>query len=452
MTVPVWTDLELPLQPKIGTSGYYICVIVVPRGEMMPGRRRMLGQNARNRLKEIGLKTRSPDVEPVLRRHHRAQQLRYLNEVQGPRRDEYEARLQRYRDACAVRRIKSSVFNRIYYYSDPGSNASIGYCPVPKVGCTFWRRIFMFLNRTQTQMSSPFDTSRFEVYFKPLTQLRTTKHTSVILEHAHRFLFVRDPYARLFSAYVDKFLLPQFLSWPTYGKQIAAIRAGGRVLSETCVTELVTFPEFVNLTMLRKSPNIHWLPITSICDPCRLHPDFIGQQESFSKDAKYILNKVGLGYLLKKYSHKTFVSDEITQVVDFTFAYRDYNRHLRQCYDNLMLAERLWLAFKMKGYILPTMEFPKEEFLKLFPTTNDTITFKALLTQLIVKENQRRPLSPEMFRLQKKVMMLNEYKKLPPETMGKIAEYYKSDFKLFGYEQYPVALFPWKYEYQQLSP
>ncbi|XP_046572592.1 carbohydrate sulfotransferase 11-like [Haliotis rubra] len=373
-------------------------------------------------------------------------------EVMDPLKGEYEARLQRYRDACAVRRIKASVYNKMYYYADPGSNTSIGYCPVPKVGCTFWRRIFMFLNRTQTQMSSPFDISRFEVYFKPMVQLRTTKHTTDILEHAHRFLFVRDPYSRLFSAYVDKFLLPQFLSWPTYGKVIAAIRAGRRVLNETCVTELVTFPEFVNITMLRKYPNIHWLPITSICDPCRLHPDFIGQQESFSKDAKYILNKVGLGYLLTKYSHKTFVSDEITQVVDFTFAYGDYNRHLRQCYDSLMLAERLWTAFKMNGYILPAVEFPKEELLELIQKTNDTITFKALLTQMIVKENGRRHLSPEMFRLQKKIMMLNEYKKLSRETMDKIAKYYTSDFKLFGYEQYPETLFPWRYAYQQRSP
>ncbi|XP_071110451.1 carbohydrate sulfotransferase 11-like [Haliotis cracherodii] len=365
-----------------------------------------------------------------------------------PLETEYEARLQRYRDACTVRKTRTSVYHNMYYYADGGTNTSMAYCPVPKVGCTFWRRIFMFLNKTrsQSQISSPFDISRFEVYFKPMIHLTATKYATDVLEHAQRFLFARDPYARLFSAYVDKFLLPQFLGWERYGKVVTAARAGTRNVNETCVKTLVTFPEFVNITMSLKYRDPHWLPIASICDPCRLFPHFIGKQESFSKDAKYILNKVGLGNLLKKYSHKTFISDEITQMVDFTYAYRDFNVNLRKCFDSLLLAERLWTAFKINGYLRPEAEFPKEELSGLIRKTNDTRTIKAILTQLIAKENKQSHMSRVMYKLQKRTMMLNEYKNLSRETMEKIAKYYTWDFKIFGYEQYPAALFPWKHQ------
>lgn len=58
----------------------------------------------------------------------------------------------------------------------------------------------------------------------------------------------------------------------------------------------VTFEEFTSY--LAKSPanmfNEHWMPINSLCQPCRIKYDFIGKYETLYLDSNYVLKYIGV--------------------------------------------------------------------------------------------------------------------------------------------------------------
>lgn len=97
------------------------------------------------------------------------------------------------------------------------------YCFVPKAGCTFWIRVYSYLlNSTGQRAPSPWNLSRTAVHQSSNPYAQGTPlwfYDSVAMqEGALRFMVTRDPYARLWSAYVDKFLLPDF--WATHGLEV----------------------------------------------------------------------------------------------------------------------------------------------------------------------------------------------------------------------------------------
>jgi len=60
----------------------------------------------------------------------------------------------------------------------------------------------------------------------------------------------------------------------------------------------VTFNEFVQHVIdpaaQERPVNRHWRPFYQLCQPCRIHYDFIGHYETLKDDAAYVLRKLGL--------------------------------------------------------------------------------------------------------------------------------------------------------------
>ena len=100
-----------------------------------------------------------------------------------------------------------------------------------------------------------------------------------VVDNSTRFLFARDPYTRVWSAYVDKLLLPNM--WGSTGKKIVARRPNATARSRACGND-VTFREFVEYIVQHSEwtgsdqLNGHWRPIQYVCDPCQFKPHFIG--------------------------------------------------------------------------------------------------------------------------------------------------------------------------------
>ena len=109
-----------------------------------------------------------------------------------------------------------------------------------------------------------------------------------------RFMFVREPYSRLWSAYVDKFLLPDY--WNVDGVRITRRRPGVSREAAKCGHD-VTFAEFVDyVTSVPASKlNDHYGPYHLLCSPCLFLPHVIGKMETFDQDAKYVDFGVGRG-------------------------------------------------------------------------------------------------------------------------------------------------------------
>ncbi|XP_076451215.1 uncharacterized protein LOC143287156 [Babylonia areolata] len=92
------------------------------------------------------------------------------------------------------------------------------YCPIEKVGSSFWKRVFQILKQIRDRKQgvtlkniSVFDLSGIRVH--RLGDMRKDNEAlldSDFLHTARKFMFVRDPYERLFSGFIDKILALTF--------------------------------------------------------------------------------------------------------------------------------------------------------------------------------------------------------------------------------------------------
>ena len=59
----------------------------------------------------------------------------------------------------------------------------------------------------------------------------------------------------------------------------------------------VTFKEFVQYIIdprTRRPLDRHWQPFHQLCQPCRIHYDFIGHYETLAADSRYVLSRLGI--------------------------------------------------------------------------------------------------------------------------------------------------------------
>ena len=108
-----------------------------------------------------------------------------------------------------------------------------------------------------------------------------------------KFLFVSNPFERLFSGYVDKIFSMAFAH---YGKYIVKMqRPNASQRSINCGHD-VTFAEFVKnfiqAERTRKHRDGHFLPMYDHCKPCQVGYDYIGKLETIQEDTIFILNQL----------------------------------------------------------------------------------------------------------------------------------------------------------------
>ena len=139
----------------------------------------------------------------------------------------------------------------------------VAYCEVPKIGCTFWKRFVRFLNKDfpssgNTNIAKPSDLSRHFTHlggFITTPRVKLGSRSESKLQYMdNSFMFTRDPYSRLWSAYLDKLFLPDF--WKYIGiKIIRDERQKPNALSLKCGYD-VTIPELVRY--LVRHPAFEW--------------------------------------------------------------------------------------------------------------------------------------------------------------------------------------------------
>nr|XP_047926898.1 carbohydrate sulfotransferase 13 isoform X1 [Anser cygnoides] len=196
------------------------------------------------------------------------------------------------------------------------------YCYVPKVACTNWKRVMMVLTG-QGKYRDPLEIPANEAHVS--SNLRTLSEYS-IPEINHRlrsylkFIFVREPFERLVSAYRNKFTRSYNTAFhKRYGTKI--IRRHRQEPSDRALErgDDVRFEEFVYYLLdprtQREEPfNEHWERVHSLCHPCIVHYDVVGKYETLVEDANYILQLVGADTSVKfpSSSKTTRTTDDMT--------------------------------------------------------------------------------------------------------------------------------------------
>ncbi|XP_058249123.1 carbohydrate sulfotransferase 12-like [Hemibagrus wyckioides] len=179
------------------------------------------------------------------------------------------------------------------------------YCYVPKVACTTWKRIMIVLSESLKVYGVPYrnllDVPIEQVHGSSLQQLNA--YPKVVmkqkLETYQKFLFVRDPFVRLISAYKDKF---QSLNQIFYRKDgMYILKKFGHVSNPPASVEQAhaqgIVPSFYNfIQYILSLPAVHytkfdehWRQTLHLCHPCAIDYDFIGKMETIDEDAAHLL-------------------------------------------------------------------------------------------------------------------------------------------------------------------
>lgn len=245
-------------------------------------------------------------------------------------------------------------------------------------------------------------------------------------------MFVREPYSRLWSAYVDKFLLPDL--WDIDGRNIVSRRPGVNKTSARCFSD-ITFVEFLDYitSIPAKKINDHYRPYQYVCSPCVLRPHVIGKMETFTRDTKYILGRLNMSWL----GDELFVSDkhakhEISMLIDDVFHEFKYPFY-QNCTNSTDLAIRLWKAFQINGYLPNSIEFPWAK--------NRLVKQSDLKNLALRMFEQRQPSSKRYWTAQKEQALIEAYSKVPDVLMERVRKMYDVDFTMFQYDPYPDILY-----------
>ncbi|XP_070787410.1 carbohydrate sulfotransferase 9-like [Pituophis catenifer annectens] len=164
------------------------------------------------------------------------------------------------------------------------------YCEVPKVGCSNWKKIVLLL--TLNLSRDTFEVSQKEIHKTNLLKRLSSyppKQQEELLNSFTKVMFTRHPLERLVSAYRDKLLGNEPYYSGTLANEIKALFRKGKNF-----TGAVTFQEFVNyiVTSNKEYLDVHWKPMSLLCDPCNIQYDVLGKYETLEDDVNHTLSRI----------------------------------------------------------------------------------------------------------------------------------------------------------------
>ncbi|XP_072916854.1 carbohydrate sulfotransferase 12-like [Hemitrygon akajei] len=250
-----------------------------------------------------------------------------INELQRIQKE----RKQKIEDACTDSSVMFSRKNRKFEdipnkeldHLIVDDRHGIIYCYVPKVACTNWKRIMILLSQSLLNQGTPYrdpleiprdlvhnssSHSTFSKFFKrygsfskQLMKLRLKKYT--------KFLFVRDPFVRLISAFRSKFAAQNNDFYRRFARPMLRLYSNysnpPQTVDEAFSAGIkLTFTNFIQYLLDPQTEkevpfNEHWRQVYRLCHPCQINYDFIGKLESLDEDATYLLKLLKVDKLVQ---------------------------------------------------------------------------------------------------------------------------------------------------------
>ncbi|KAM9305997.1 carbohydrate sulfotransferase 12 [Gastrophryne carolinensis] len=212
------------------------------------------------------------------------------------------------------------------------------YCYVPKVACTNWKRVMIVLSESLLDSNN-------QPYEDPLLIPREDVHNTsshltfnkfwrrygkfsrhmmkIKLKKYTKFIFVRDPFVRLISAFRSKFELENEDFYRSFAVPILTrfsnLTKIPNSASEAFTSGAIpTFAQFIQYlldarTEEQKPFNEHWRQVYRLCHPCQIDYDFVGKLETLDEDALQLLRQLDIDSLFQfppSYRNKTASSWE----------------------------------------------------------------------------------------------------------------------------------------------
>lgn len=165
------------------------------------------------------------------------------------------------------------------------------YCIVPKVACTNWKRVLQVLSGKYAHVEdiSKVDDSSFKLllgYSQDGIEYR--------LNNYFKFMFVRHPLDRLFSAWNNKVHGNFSGIHKRYGISIVKnFRKNPPANPKGDDVSLGEFFKYLASTPISEL-NIHWMPYIELCQPCHIEYNYVGTYENLKNEAALLIKHIGL--------------------------------------------------------------------------------------------------------------------------------------------------------------
>lgn len=170
------------------------------------------------------------------------------------------------------------------------------FCSVPKVASTTIKGILLSLRNDSDKIE------KFSVHtpslWQHMSQFNRTENSKRLMTH-FKFLFVREPFHRLLSAYKDKFWGSNRIYTNGFRRIIVQEFRPQDIETISTTANNVTFNEFLRYILTYPDSFIsrddHWKQYGNLCFPCVIQFDFIGHYETLDDDdATYLLKLAGI--------------------------------------------------------------------------------------------------------------------------------------------------------------
>lgn len=308
------------------------------------------------------------------------------------------------------------------------------YCAIEKIGCTFWKRVFQIISGFKN-VTDPFQIQGIRAYEGYLTAKGMTfDRIHYLLQHSKKFMFVREPYERLLSGYVDKLFAPNAAYWTFIGTFIVnQFRENSTAEAKQCGHD-VTFEEFVRYFIHSQHNNMrrdaHFVPNFEHCRPCEIDYDYIGKLETFEEDTLFLLKDLKLDDKVKFDNfEKETERDAIVDAADYVFSMK---KPITKC---MTMNEALYRAYRklqIRGIISKDVPFPFEG------ETSREIKINEYKAALLKAHARSGPKSSRKSNRQEAFM--EAYSTLPQDLLMQLKDDLSIDANLFDYDVLPEAL------------
>ncbi|XP_052797981.1 uncharacterized protein LOC128230038 [Mya arenaria] len=385
---------------------------------------------------------------------------------------EHGLRISHLKTACAAseeeRLVETKKANLTeFFYSQ---SHDFAYCKVPKSGSTFWMKVFMMLTKGNDVYESLQNMSRGDIHAK--TRPLRVNPARLLRKKVPTVVVSRNPFTRLFSAFVDKVYLPlfwehfavmegtkrlppkhitttkEFLKTSRNGpisprliKHMDRLRLQGMIVKRNVTLKIspicannATFEDFLKFIIgqvkLNKHLESHWAPISHLCRPCKLNTFKIVKQESFSPDVEHTLNSVGINLTDIDWLHRSLYENRVENSIPGIVAVlesRLHNIQTKMCMSDQEAAARLWKSFQIQGYISDILEVPVAFKSAKFKFSKEVVTIEVL------SAIKKKPLSNVLSKQQRRKHLKEAYRGVSETTLTAIRNIYTLDFILFGY-------------------
>lgn len=362
-------------------------------------------------------------------------------EADVPVENDMPRRLSRIRDVCRSKLGKRYIekyktHTKTFFYS---KKLRFACCKAPKTGSTLWGAVFTALE-TPLDVDAIFQLSRIELHYgtyefgADLIAGRQRKQGAPPLLTT---LVARNPYTRLFSAYVDKLFLLGSIN-RSFGLKL---NTGFTIVDYQRCGYRVSFTDFLYLlveTAMKKGEfDDHWSPIYRICDPCSINYQIISKQETLTRDAEYTLDHIEIEAPRRNSLKKILNSDAMYANTIFSLIsslIADYRFYERDCPDILAFFKKVWKSLQIQGHVHELSSFPRNAFKNLTDLRDPE-----LVTSIIMQTLDANPVSEEQRLLQRRKSLVNAYRIISPDIFNDIKDIYKLDFLMFGYSENPPS-------------